>query len=139
MTQAGQATPNKALADIYPMLTDTLRMCILTSQPTDSIGQMLLTWAQKDSFYGRVSTALSKCLSLSPQERDLEATLSALRGNQSTETTYVSNLPGFLLLMNARTEITIGDEDVLLRTSYNVSISYFPVTVNELPFANLHV
>jgi serine/threonine protein kinase len=96
-TEAGQATRNQALANMYPMLKDTLRMCLLTSQPTDSIGQMLLTWAQKDSFYGRISSALSRCLSLSPQNRDLEATLSALRGNPSTETVYVIKCANFSL------------------------------------------
>jgi len=89
-TEAGQATHSEALANVYPMLKDTMKMCILTSQRTDSIGRMLLTWARKDSFYGRISSALSKCLSLSPQERNLDATLSALRGNPSTEAVYAT-------------------------------------------------
>jgi serine/threonine protein kinase len=97
VTQAGQETRNPAVADIYPMLKDTLRMCILKSLPTGSIGQMLLIWAQNDSFYGRISSALSKSLSLSPQERDLEATLSALKGIPSTETAYVIKYTNFPL------------------------------------------
>jgi serine/threonine protein kinase len=85
-TQAAKDSPNGALADTYPILKDTLRICLMTSMPMDLVRKGLLMWASTDSFYGRISTALGKCLSLSPKNRDLDAALSALKAEPFAET-----------------------------------------------------
>jgi hypothetical protein len=95
----------------------------MTSMPMDLVGKGLLMWASTDSFYGRISTALGKCLSLSPKNRDLDAALSALKAEPLAETMYVIKSASIcLLLIVTRVTTTAEDEDVLLRTSYDVRV-----------------
>ncbi|TVY16957.1 Serine/threonine-protein kinase HT1 [Lachnellula arida] len=103
MTNSAQST-SQTLNDMYSVLKDVLRGCIAASIPTDTICKILLIWARQNSFYSRLPAALSKCITLAPHERDLEATLSALRGDTSTE---------------AIVEVSIRDEGTLLKTSYD--------------------
>lgn len=87
-TTTNTAQSSQTLDNMYSVLKDVLRGCIAAFNPTDTICKILLKWARQNSFYSRLPAALSKCITLAPHERDLEATLSALRGDTSAEAMY---------------------------------------------------
>ncbi|PYH94510.1 kinase-like protein [Aspergillus ellipticus CBS 707.79] len=79
-------------ATSWEALMKCLGPCLRLPQTATMFSGPLLAWAKQDLFYGRVQSALEKCLSFDPSNRDLRGAIAALAsGSQLDEPTPSAN------------------------------------------------
>ncbi|KAL4993593.1 hypothetical protein BDV10DRAFT_199466 [Aspergillus recurvatus] len=61
----------------WDAVIEYLSICFIDPSFWGRMAGLILQWASKDSFYGRVSSAMARCLSLDPTKRNLRETLNA--------------------------------------------------------------
>ncbi|PWY73020.1 ankyrin [Aspergillus heteromorphus CBS 117.55] len=59
--------------------------CLRLPQTANMFSGPLIDWAQRDAFYGRVPSALDKCLSVDPVKRDLRGAIAALSDSDQVD------------------------------------------------------
>ena len=101
-------------------LTKLLDHCLLLPQNVAMLSGLLLSWAERDPFYGRLPSALDKCLSTDPSKRDLHEAIAVLEsGSQADEYAYLHINQGLLLTISDARQ-TSNTTDILLHLSYDV-------------------
>lgn len=97
-----------------------LGSCLQVPQGVTMFSGLLLRWAERDPFYGRLPSALDKCLSIDPSKRDLREAISAL-GNDSQADEYAClHINQGLLLTLSDGRQTPKTTNILLHLSYDV-------------------
>lgn len=81
-----QQTAHGMSTDDWGRLVEYLKVCLQFDQSSSVLAGTVLQWANKDIFYGRISSALDRCLSLDSTKRSLRGALDCLSGGSQLDT-----------------------------------------------------
>jgi serine/threonine protein kinase len=109
------------------ILKKSLNFCLRPPQAFQVASGPFLSLAQQNSFYGRISPALEKCLSVNPTQRDLHEAVDLLTGEDHSFLGYVCLSSFHLVVHLLKLAIdgsprTTNGDDILLRMSYDVGV-----------------